>query len=164
MHLVKCSLGTGILAMPQAFARAGLGTGALGTLLAGALVTHCLHVLVRAQYAACRRRRVPLLSYPASMRVALEAGAAPARRLAPLSELTVDVFLVVYQLGICCVYIVFIADNIKKVPTRPSRRRALRSRATPRQVTTREIFQSHERSTKVPPSGIDFLFCRKDLN
>lgn len=115
VHLVKCSLGTGILAMPQAFARAGLATGALATVLAGVLVTHCLHVLVRAQYAACRRRRVPLLSYPAAMEEALLAGPRPLRRAAAASAAAVDVFLVVYQLGICCVYIVFIADNVKKV-------------------------------------------------
>lgn len=47
MHLLKCSLGTGILAMPQAFARAGLVTGVIATVVVGALVTHCLHVLVR---------------------------------------------------------------------------------------------------------------------
>lgn len=108
------------MAMPQAFARAGLATGTLGTVLAGVLVTHCLHVLVRTQYTACRRRRVPLLSYPAAMRAALEDGpCAPLRRAAPAAAVTVDVFLVVYQLGICCVYIVFIADNIKKVRNEP---------------------------------------------
>lgn len=116
IHLLKCSLGTGILAMPQAFARAGLVTGVVATVVVGALVTHCLHVLVRAQYSACKRRRVPLLSYPDAMATALESGPSPLRRLARPAALTVDIFLVVYQLGICCVYIVFIADNIKKVP------------------------------------------------
>ncbi|XP_072931462.1 proton-coupled amino acid transporter-like protein acs [Epargyreus clarus] len=115
VHLLKCSLGTGILAMPQAFARAGLVTGVLATVLVGVLVTHCLHVLVRSQYRACKRERVPLLSYPAAAATALAAGPAPLRRLARPTALAVDIFLVVYQLGICCVYIVFIADNIKKV-------------------------------------------------
>lgn len=115
VHLLKCSLGTGILAMPQAFARAGLVTGILATIIVGALVTHCLHVLVRSQYAACKRLRVPLLTYPQSMSAALEAGPPPLRRFAGSLATTVDVFLVVYQLGICCVYIVFIADNIKKM-------------------------------------------------
>ena len=70
---------------------------------------------VRAQYAACKRLRVPLLTYPESMAAALEGGPPPLRRFAGSLAITVDVFLVVYQLGICCVYIVFIADNIKKV-------------------------------------------------
>ncbi|XP_026742220.1 proton-coupled amino acid transporter-like protein CG1139 isoform X2 [Trichoplusia ni] len=115
VHLLKCSLGTGILAMPQAFARSGLITGIIATVVVGVLVTHCLHVLVRSQYAACKRLRVPLLTYPQSMSAALEAGPPPLRRFSASFATTVDIFLVVYQLGICCVYIVFIADNIKKI-------------------------------------------------
>ncbi|CAG9558030.1 unnamed protein product [Danaus chrysippus] len=115
IHLLKCSLGTGILAMPQAFARAGLVTGILATVIVGVIVTHCLHVLVRSQYQACKRLRVPLLTYPESMSTALGCGPDFLRKFARPSALAVDIFLVVYQLGICCVYIVFIADNIKRV-------------------------------------------------
>ncbi|CAB3258819.1 unnamed protein product [Arctia plantaginis] len=115
VHLLKCSLGTGILAMPQAFARAGLVTGVIATVVVGALVTHCLHVLIQSQYAACKRLRVPLLSYPESMSTALEMGPRSLQRFSQPLATAVDIFLVVYQLGICCVYIVFIADNIKKM-------------------------------------------------
>lgn len=76
-------------------------------------------VQVRSQYAACKQLRVPLLTYPESMAASLEVGPPPLRRFAGSLAITVDVFLVVYQLGICCVYIVFIADNIKKVSTYP---------------------------------------------
>lgn len=31
------------------------------------------------------------------------------------SRVIVDGFMIVYQLGICCVYIVFVATNIKQV-------------------------------------------------
>lgn len=70
---------------------------------------------VQSQYAACKRLRVPLLSYPDSMSTALEMGPQSLHRFSHSLAIAVDVFLVVYQLGICCVYIVFIADNIKKV-------------------------------------------------
>ncbi|KAI8430462.1 hypothetical protein MSG28_000731 [Choristoneura fumiferana] len=113
VHLLKCSLGTGILAMPQAFARSGLVTGILATVIVGIIVTYCLHVLVRSQYDICKRLRVPLLTYPESMSAALAAGPPSLRALARPAALAVDIFLVVYQLGICCVYIVFIAENIK---------------------------------------------------
>lgn len=45
-HLLKSSLGTGILAMPMAFKNAGLLFGALGTIIVGYICTHCVHVLV----------------------------------------------------------------------------------------------------------------------
>lgn len=46
-HLMKSSLGTGILAMPNAFKNGGLIFGLFGTLAIGALCTHCIYLLVR---------------------------------------------------------------------------------------------------------------------
>ncbi|EZA48331.1 Proton-coupled amino acid transporter [Ooceraea biroi] len=74
VHLLKGSLGTGILAMPNAFYNSGLLVGVIATILIGVLCTYCLHVLVKAQYKLCKRLRVPILSYPHSMKYALEQG------------------------------------------------------------------------------------------
>ncbi|XP_025408091.1 proton-coupled amino acid transporter-like protein CG1139 [Sipha flava] len=115
IHLLKGSLGTGILAMPNAFYNSGLLIGTVGTLLIGFLCTYCLHVLVRSQYKLCKKLRVPILSYPDSMKYALKDGPTFLRFGVPLSALIVDGFLIVYQLGICCVYIMFIGSNIKEV-------------------------------------------------
>uniref|UniRef100_A0A8D8WBX1 Proton-coupled amino acid transporter 4 n=1 Tax=Cacopsylla melanoneura TaxID=428564 RepID=A0A8D8WBX1_9HEMI len=115
VHLLKGSLGTGILAMPNAFVNAGLVIGTVGTVLIGILCTYCLHVLVRSQYLLCKKKRVPVLNYPDSMRVALEQGPDCLKFAANASAIIVDVFLIVYQLGICCVYIMFVATNIKPV-------------------------------------------------
>ncbi|XP_012272958.1 proton-coupled amino acid transporter-like protein CG1139 [Orussus abietinus] len=115
IHLLKGSLGTGILAMPNAFHNSGLITGVIATILIGILCTYCLHILVKAQYALCKRLKVPILSYPASMKCALEQGPQCLRWFAPHAPGIVDGFLIAYQLGICCVYIVFVATNIKQV-------------------------------------------------
>lgn len=45
-HLLKSSLGTGILAMPMAFKNAGLVFGAVGTIVVGFFCTICVHMLV----------------------------------------------------------------------------------------------------------------------
>lgn len=115
VHLLKGSLGTGILAMPQAFYNAGYISGFVNTILIGILCTYCLHVLVQAQYALCKRHRVPILTYPISMKMALEEGPACLRPFSPYAVVIVDGFMIVYQLGICCVYIVFVATNIKQL-------------------------------------------------
>ncbi|XP_077301655.1 proton-coupled amino acid transporter-like protein acs [Arctopsyche grandis] len=115
VHLLKGSLGTGIMAMPQAFFNAGLISGTINTILIGVLCTYCLHVLVRSQYELCKRKRVPVLTYPESMKMALEVGPTCFRRFAPAAPIIIDVFMIVYQLGICCVYIVFVANNIKQI-------------------------------------------------
>lgn len=115
IHLLKGCLGTGILAMPEAFKNAGMVNGLVFTFVIGALCTYCLHVLVQAQYTLCKRYRVPILTYPESMKIALESGPKCLRPYARFSPFLVDFFLIVYQLGICCVYIVFVAKNIKAV-------------------------------------------------
>ncbi|XP_031641119.1 proton-coupled amino acid transporter-like protein CG1139 [Contarinia nasturtii] len=114
VHLLKGSLGTGILAMPKAFHQSGYLNGIVCTILIGILCTWGLHILVRSQYILCKRHRVPILTYPVSMKMALEEGPPYLRWLAPFAILIVDGFLIVYQLGICCVYIVFVAKNIKE--------------------------------------------------
>lgn len=53
----------------------------------------------------------------------------------------VDGFMIAYQLGICCVYIVFVASNIKQV----NNRRKVRSppiTLSPRADEPREIYES----------------------
>lgn len=115
VHLLKGSLGTGILAMPEAFKNSGMVNGFIFTIIIGILATYCLHVLVKAQYALCKRKKVPVLTYPESMKESLLIGPECLRKFANSSPIIVDVFLIVYQLGICCVYIVFVAKNVKDV-------------------------------------------------
>lgn len=47
LHLIKSSLGSGILAMPNAFKNGGLIFGLAGTAAIGVLCTHCIYLLVR---------------------------------------------------------------------------------------------------------------------
>ncbi|XP_011307351.1 proton-coupled amino acid transporter 1 [Fopius arisanus] len=112
-HLLKGSLGTGILAMPLAFSHAGYAIGIIGTLVIGFLCTYCIRLLIRSEYELCKRRRVPSLTYEATAQAAIEEGPKFLRPLAPAVPHIVNIFLLVYQLGTCCVYVVFISENLK---------------------------------------------------
>jgi len=46
IHLLKGNIGTGILAMPDAFRNSGWVVGLVCTALLGAVCTHCMHILV----------------------------------------------------------------------------------------------------------------------
>lgn len=46
IHLLKGNIGTGILAMPDAFRNSGWLVGLVCTALLGAVCTHCMHMLV----------------------------------------------------------------------------------------------------------------------
>lgn len=115
IHLLKGCLGTGILAMPEAFRNSGMLNGIISTFLIGALCAYCLDTLVRSQYILCQKRKVALLTYPDSMKVACEEGPECLKRFAKYAPGITNFFLIVYQIGICCVYIVFVAVNVKSV-------------------------------------------------
>lgn len=114
-HLLKGSLGTGILAMPNAFYRAGYVLGAAGTLFIGVLCTYCIHQLVKCEIELCRRRRIASLNYPDTASAAMEDGPRVFQKCAPYAGHVVNAFLILYQLGTCCVYVVFVSRNIKEV-------------------------------------------------
>lgn len=50
IHLLKGSLGTGILSMPLAFKNAGLFFGLFATFGIGFICTYCVHILVRVPF------------------------------------------------------------------------------------------------------------------
>ncbi|XP_072399103.1 proton-coupled amino acid transporter-like protein acs [Diabrotica undecimpunctata] len=114
-HLIKGIIGTGILALPEGFKLAGMINGIISTILIGFLSAYCLRILVRSQYILCKRKRVGLLTYPESMQYACEVGPKLLQRFVPYAGGITNFFLVAFQVGTCCVYVVFVAVNIKFV-------------------------------------------------
>nr|CAD7403618.1 unnamed protein product [Timema cristinae] len=94
IHLLKGSLGSGILAMPLAFYNSGLLFGVLATFVIGFICTYCVHVLIA--------------------EAAFLAGPPAVQRLSGVASATINWFLGIDLLGCCCVYIVFVAKNLKQ--------------------------------------------------
>ncbi|XP_024881850.1 proton-coupled amino acid transporter-like protein CG1139 [Temnothorax curvispinosus] len=113
LHLLKGSLGTGILAMPRAFYNSGYIIGFVATIIIGFLCIYCMRILVRSEYELCKRKRVPSMTYPATAESALLEGPRCLRRFSKASIHIINTFLLIYQMGTCCVYIVFIAKNLQ---------------------------------------------------
>lgn len=117
LHLLKGSLGTGILAMPLAFYHAGWVLGIVGTAIIGFICTYCIHLLINSEYELCKRRKLGSLTYPATAEEAFSDGPRFLRPLSKISGHVINTFLLIYQLGTCCVYTVFIATNLQKATT-----------------------------------------------
>uniref|UniRef100_A0A182PFX3 Amino acid transporter transmembrane domain-containing protein n=1 Tax=Anopheles epiroticus TaxID=199890 RepID=A0A182PFX3_9DIPT len=115
MHMLNGNLGTGILAMPDAFKNAGLYVGFFGTLAMGVICTHCMHLLVRCSHELCRRYARPSLSYAEVGYCALDSGPGWAQPLAGPFRRLINTFLIVMQLGLCCVYYLFVAVNVREL-------------------------------------------------
>ncbi|RZC36303.1 proton-coupled amino acid transporter 1, partial [Asbolus verrucosus] len=115
IHLLKGSLGSGILAMPLAFANAGLFFGLFCTFAIGVICTYCVHALVRSAHELCRRNRVPALGYAEVAEASFLAGPRGFRPWAKFAKAVINLFLVIDLLGCCCVYVLFVAENVKQV-------------------------------------------------
>nr|CAD7452074.1 unnamed protein product [Timema tahoe] len=115
VHLLKCSLGTGILAMPHAFRNAGLVFGTVVTVLVGLVCTHCIHILVRSSQILCLREKIPVLTFAETAEVAFKSGPTQLKKLAQVSKQFVNVALCATCYSTSCVYIVFVATSIKQV-------------------------------------------------
>ncbi|XP_018566944.1 proton-coupled amino acid transporter-like protein pathetic isoform X2 [Anoplophora glabripennis] len=115
IHLLKGSLGSGILAMPLAFARAGLFMGLFCTFGIGIICTYCVHILVKSAHELCRRTRVPSLGFAEVAEAAFLSGPSSIRPWAKFAKAMINMFLVIDLIGCCCVYVVFVADSLQAV-------------------------------------------------
>ncbi|KAL1386048.1 hypothetical protein pipiens_012900 [Culex pipiens pipiens] len=111
MHILNGNLGTGILAMPDAFKNSGLYLGLFGTMIMGSICTHCMHILVRCARELCSRYQVPSMSFAEVGQNCLECSGLP--RLGRLIGFMINSFLVLMQIGFCSVYFLFVAVNIR---------------------------------------------------
>ncbi|XP_023933886.2 proton-coupled amino acid transporter-like protein CG1139 [Bicyclus anynana] len=115
IHLLKGSIGAGVLAMPEAVRRVGIILGIFGVALIGSFATYCIQLLIAAQYELCKRHRRGYIQYPESMMLAIKDGPPCLRFSAKAHYYFVEAILVLWQLGICTIYCVFVAENIKQV-------------------------------------------------
>ncbi|XP_050333136.1 proton-coupled amino acid transporter-like protein CG1139 isoform X2 [Bactrocera neohumeralis] len=115
VHLLKGSLGSGILAMPMAFMNAGLWLGLIATFAVGTLCTYCVHILVKCAHILCRRRKIPMMGFADVAEQAFLDGPPGLNRWSRFIRFMVNVFLVIDLIGCCCIYLVFVGTNVKAV-------------------------------------------------
>lgn len=115
MHMIKGNLGTGILAMPASFAHCGLVNAAIGLPVLCLVATYCVHLLVRSSQHLDSKMKYMNLEYAKLAKGSFRAGPGWMKDYSGALSKLVDWVLIISQMGICCVYIVFIADNLMTV-------------------------------------------------
>ncbi|KAK5973107.1 Proton-coupled amino acid transporter 4 [Trichostrongylus colubriformis] len=114
IHMVKVMMGTGMLSLPLAFKNSGLWLGLV--LLAGIcmICIYCTRQLVHAAHYIGYLKSQPRLDYANVMRSAVEIGPPWIRDRGYFWKQVVNVNMFMAQFGFCCVYFVFMADNLKQ--------------------------------------------------
>lgn len=114
-HMIKGNLGAGILSMPRAFANLGLVSGLLVLPLLCLISAYCVHILVRSSRSIGKRLNDEDLNYSILARRSFELGPGWLTGASHSIGRLVDAALLVTQVGVCCVYIVFVVDNVSSV-------------------------------------------------
>ncbi|PSN47707.1 Proton-coupled amino acid transporter-like protein pathetic [Blattella germanica] len=114
-HLLKASLGTGILAMPDAFKNAGLYAGVIGTVIVAIVCTHCAYILVKCAHALYYRTQVTAMSFADVAEVGFASGPPWARKFSNVARQTILWGLFLTYFGTCSVYTVIVGSNFQQV-------------------------------------------------
>lgn len=100
MNVLKGNVGPGCLSLPFAFSQAGALLGPLGFFVLSSMAVYNMHLLIQ-----CRER------LKKGGRWARTYGEVAREVLGDKGKLLVDTFIVLTQLGICCVYFSFFGDS-----------------------------------------------------
>ncbi|CAH0560289.1 unnamed protein product [Brassicogethes aeneus] len=115
VHLLKCSLGTGILAIPRAFKASGLAVGVVGTVFIGILCTYTIHILMVASLKMCKLTKKPGLDFSETIFEIVKHGPKGCRKYARSAKIFVESGLLLSHNVVGSVFIVFISTSIKQL-------------------------------------------------
>ncbi|XP_043286065.1 proton-coupled amino acid transporter-like protein pathetic [Venturia canescens] len=114
-HLLKASLGTGILAMPKAFNSAGSLVGIISTMLVAFVCTHCAYILVKCAHVLYYKTKKTEMGFADVAEAAFSTGPQWGRKFSTPSRYLIQISLFITYFGTCSVYAVIIAENLRQI-------------------------------------------------
>ncbi|XP_032291111.1 glutamate transporter polyphemus isoform X2 [Drosophila virilis] len=113
--LMKGVIGTGILALPLAFHYAGFIAGSILTAFCTALLIYGMQLLIMCMVESSRRNSVGYMTFPETVEYSFSVGPKCCRSISKVVAFFIDGVLAFSHYGICVVYVVFVALNIKQI-------------------------------------------------
>ncbi|XP_077983547.1 proton-coupled amino acid transporter 1-like [Glandiceps talaboti] len=116
MHLLKGNIGTGLLGLAYAVKHAGIVLGPIALFVMAIICIHCMKKLVDCSHKLCEKTSQTSLDYGGVAQEAFQRGPLTClHSRGHIGRRIVNGFLILTQLGFCCVYFVFMADNFQQV-------------------------------------------------
>ncbi|KAH8336249.1 hypothetical protein KR067_009550 [Drosophila pandora] len=115
ISLLKCVVGTGILALPLAFYYAGIIFGTILLVLVTFMLIHGMQLMIICMIECARRQQMGYCTFPLSMQFSLTQGPKCFRSIAKAGAIIVYIVLISSHYGVCVVYLVFVSKNAKQL-------------------------------------------------
>ncbi|KAK0053002.1 proton-coupled amino acid transporter 2 [Biomphalaria pfeifferi] len=115
MNLLKGTAGTGILSLPTAFKNVGLWAGLALFLIVGMLTVHCMLMLNSCCHLLEKRSSKSILTYVDAVELNFQYGPKSLQKSAAIMKTITSVSISIMQCSFCCVYIVWVAVNVKEI-------------------------------------------------
>lgn len=116
MHFLKGNIGSGLLAMGDAFRHGGLLLAPPITIFVGIISLYNQHMLVRNSHKL--HAKLKLDEYPGfsdTMELSFLTGPRQFQRFTDTIRRLVKMFVIITQLGFCCVYFVFVSESSHQI-------------------------------------------------
>lgn len=114
MHLLKGNIGAGLFSLGEAAKNAGIMVAIPGVVILGILNVHCQRLLLQAaDQVAFNHDYQVKPDYAETVMVCFMDGPETFRNWAFKMKRICNTFLVITQMGFCCVYLVFLGDSIQ---------------------------------------------------
>lgn len=115
ISVIKCVVGTGVLALPLAFQYAGTILGPLLLIATAFVLIHGIQMLIICMVECSRRVQVGYTNFPDSMAYSFSQGPKCFKYIAKAAGYLADITLCIAHYGICVVYLVFVSSNVMNV-------------------------------------------------
>ncbi|KAH8262482.1 hypothetical protein KR026_008049, partial [Drosophila bipectinata] len=115
ISLLKCVVGTGILALPLAFYYAGIICGTILLIAVAFILIHGMQLLIMCMIECARRQQMGYCTFPLSMKFSLSEGPRFFQCIAKAGAIICYIVLITSHYGVCVVYLVFVSENLKQM-------------------------------------------------
>lgn len=117
MHILKGNIGTGCFAMAFGFKNAGILVGVVCSVIISLISLHVQHILLRIANSIRTENNFDIPpDYALTMEAAFACSKSPfIKKSARTFRNFCNSFICLTQFGFCCVYLIFVADNLSQV-------------------------------------------------
>ncbi|XP_028401849.1 proton-coupled amino acid transporter 1-like isoform X2 [Dendronephthya gigantea] len=111
-NMLPPNIGTGLLGLPVAVMNAGVVVGPICLVIMAIIAIHCMHLLVQSSHSWCKAKGRSSMSFAD---VAEECVRTRYPGKGWIGRMVINTFLIITQLGFCCIYVLFVGRNLEQI-------------------------------------------------